>query len=83
MFAALQRASVRLSLGTKPSEALAEATAHVLRAGFRSVDYFALVDSDSLLALPEDAPLASGNARLLGAAWLGRTRLIDNLSVSR
>lgn len=83
MFAALHRASVRLSLGATPSDVRAEATAHLMRSGFRSVDYIALVDPASLVALPDDAPLAAGNARLLGAAWLGRTRLIDNLSVRR
>jgi pantoate--beta-alanine ligase len=83
MFAALHRASVRLSLGARPSDVRAEAIAHLSRSGFRSVDYVALVDPDSLIALPDDEPLAPGNARLLGAAWLGRTRLIDNLSVRR
>ncbi len=83
LFAALHRASVRLSLGARPGDVRSEANAHLLRSGFRSVDYIALVDPDSLIALPDDVPLAKGNARLLGAAWLGRTRLIDNLSVSR
>jgi pantoate--beta-alanine ligase len=83
MFAALHRAAVRLSLGAKPADVRAEATAHLLRSGFRSVDYIALVDSDSLIALPDEVALTTGSARLLGAAWLGRTRLIDNLSVTR
>ncbi len=83
MFAALHRAAMRLSLGGLPAEVCAEAEAHLIRAGFRSVDYVALVDPDSLAALPNDSPMRSGTARLLGAAWLGRTRLIDNLNVSR
>ncbi len=84
MYAALHRASVRLSIGALPGEVRAEAESHLLKAGFKSVDYIALVDPDSLVALAEDAPLAQGKtARLLGAGWLGRTRLIDNLSVSR
>lgn len=83
MFAALHRASVRLALGALPGEARAEAEAHLMRAGFRSVDYIALVDPATLLALPDDAPMAKGEARLLGAGWLGRTRLIDNISVTR
>jgi pantoate--beta-alanine ligase len=84
MYAALHRASVRLSIGALPGEVRAEAESHLLKAGFKSVDYIALVDPDSLVALADDAPLAQGKtARLLGAGWLGRTRLIDNLSVSR
>ena len=83
MFAALHRASVRLALGALPGDVRAEAQAHLMRAGFRSVDYIALVDPATLLALPDDASMAKGEARLLGAAWLGRTRLIDNISVKR
>ncbi|WP_366512582.1 pantoate--beta-alanine ligase [Hyphomonas sp.] len=83
MFAALHRASVRLSQGALPSEARAEAAAYLMRSGFRSVDYIALVDPDTLAALPDDVSIPAGTARLLGAAWLGRTRLIDNLSVTR
>lgn len=84
MFAALHRASVRLALGALPGDVRAEAEAHLRRAGFRSVDYVALVDPATLLALPDDAPIKpKSEARLLGAAWLGRTRLIDNISVTR
>ena len=84
IFAAMHRASVRLSLGVLPSEALKEAEGYILSAGFRKIDYVTLVDPATLLALPADAPLKEGTtARLLAAAWLGKTRLIDNISVTR
>jgi pantoate--beta-alanine ligase len=84
IFAAMHRASVRMSLGTLPSEALKEAEGHIMAAGFRKIDYVTLVDPATLLALPADAPLKEGAvARLLAAAWLGKTRLIDNISVTR
>jgi len=81
--AALHRAAVRLSIGVRPAEALAEAEAHLRAAGFGKIDYVSLVDPDTLEALP-DTPLPAGAvARLLAAAWLGKTRLIDNISVTR
>ena len=84
IFAAMHRASVRLSLGTLPSEALKEAEGHILTAGFRKIDYVTLVDPATLQALPTDQPLKESSvARLLAAAWLGKTRLIDNISVTR
>ncbi|MFN7175077.1 MAG: pantoate--beta-alanine ligase [Thermaurantiacus tibetensis] len=50
----------------------------MLEAGFASVDYITLVDPDTL------APLATldGPARLLAAARLGTTRLLDTLAVA-
>jgi pantoate--beta-alanine ligase len=83
MQAALHRASVRLSLGAAPSDVLEEARRLIMASGFTEMNYVSLVDPDSLEDLP-DAPLPSGTvARLLGAAWLGKTRLIDNISVTR
>ncbi|MFN3313889.1 MAG: pantoate--beta-alanine ligase [Hyphomonas sp.] len=81
--AVLHRASVRLSRGARPAEALAEAEAHLRAAGFGKIDYVSLVDPDTLEDLA-DKPLPEGTvARLLAAAWLGKTRLIDNVSVTR
>ncbi|WP_140985644.1 pantoate--beta-alanine ligase [Asticcacaulis tiandongensis] len=46
-------------------------------AGFGPIDYIALRDADSLAP-----PSADSRAlRLLAAAWLGKTRLIDNIAV--
>ncbi len=83
MFAALHRASTRLALGAMPGAVLEEARMFIQRSGFQKLDYVSLVDPDRLTDLP-DVPIPIGTtARLLGAAWLGRTRLIDNISVSR
>ncbi len=58
--------------------ALAAAKAALLSGGFDSVDYVALCDPDSLESLSRlDRP-----ARLLAAAKIGRTRLIDNIAVN-
>jgi pantoate--beta-alanine ligase len=57
---------------------LQQATQSLLDAGFDSVDYFALCDAASLERLARlDRP-----ARLLVAAKIGRTRLIDNIAVN-
>lgn len=46
-------------------------------AGFAIVDYFAVRDADTLAQIAD----LSRPARLLAAAWLGKTRLIDNMAV--
>lgn len=62
--------------GTPIQEAEAQASRHLTAAGFTCVDYVAIRDADTL------APVADvSNARILAAAWLGKTRLIDNMAV--
>lgn len=56
--------------------AVANAKAETLDAGFTSIDYLELRDGESLAAAVPGRP-----ARVLGAAWLGKTRLIDNVAV--
>lgn len=56
---------------------LEEARAAIVAAGFREVEYLELRAEDDLEPLRNlDRP-----ARLLAAAWLGQTRLIDNVEV--
>jgi len=45
-------------------------------AGFTKIDYVAVRDAETLA--PATGP--DGPARVLGAAWLGKTRLIDNVA---
>ena len=51
----------------------------LLHAGFSHVDYVAVRRADDLAAF--DGGLVDAPARVLAAAWLGRTRLIDNMAV--
>jgi len=56
---------------------LMEARLRLGRGGFTKVDYVELRAADDLAALER----ADRPARVLGAAWLGATRLIDNVAV--
>jgi pantoate--beta-alanine ligase len=56
-----------------------DAYAELLKAGFERVDYVAVRRAEDLAVFANgvvDAP-----ARILAAAWLGKTRLIDNMAV--
>lgn len=77
MPAALAQARRDILGGWEVGAALAAARAMLDDAGFGPVDYLALVDSETLE--PLDAP--RGKMRLIAAATLGSTRLIDNLAV--
>ncbi|MER9683953.1 pantoate--beta-alanine ligase [Mesorhizobium sp. M0184] len=69
----------RLARGSPVLPTLAEAHAAILAAGYREVEYLELRDEADLRPMTSlDRP-----ARLLVAAWLGGTRLIDNVRISR
>ena len=74
---ALGEAAAAIQRGGDVAEALATAKERLARAGFDPIDYVELCDADTL------APATSLErpARLLAAARIGRTRLIDNLPV--
>ena len=61
--------------GADSASAVRDGTQHLLSVGFMKVDYLAVVDPETLLPLSS----TTGPCRVLGAAWLGKTRLIDNV----
>ena len=75
---AMQRAAARLRDGVPVAVALAGLAQDLLEGGFDSIDYAELVDAETLV--PLDA-LTGNSARLLVAARIGGTRLIDNIPV--
>ena len=74
---ALEQAGEAILGGEPVAAALDDARRKLADAGFSRVDYFALVDSATLE--PLDAP--GGEMRLIAAAVMGSTRLIDNIRV--
>jgi pantoate--beta-alanine ligase len=79
---ALGRARERLLAGAAVAEVLAEGALALATAGFVRVDYFELVDGETLATLRAVAASgAKGGARLMAAGVVGATRLIDNLGV--
>ncbi|HTW54098.1 MAG TPA: pantoate--beta-alanine ligase [Stellaceae bacterium] len=75
---AMHEAAAAIAQGTPPASALARAILALGEAGFQ-VEYLELRDADTLA--PMDA--LAKPARLLAAAHLGRTRLIDNIEVKQ
>lgn len=83
MSAALHRARCRIAIGVPVEEALREARARISAAGFRALDYVSAVDPMSLEDLPDGAIAPGQVGRVLGAGWMGKTRLIDNMGFQR
>jgi pantoate--beta-alanine ligase len=73
---ALTAARDAIRAGTPPAEAAAAAKRSLEAAGFR-VDYVAARNARTLA----EPSAATEPIRLLAAAWLGKTRLIDNIAV--
>lgn len=75
---AMQEAIARIEDGQEVAPTLAALEDALLGAGFSGVDYATLADARSLAPLDVKSTAA---ARLLVAARIGNTRLIDNMSV--
>ena len=65
--------------GNDPLSLIKTATGNLLDSGFDSIDYFELRDGNSLAPVQTHDP----ENRLLIAATLGETRLIDNIALGR
>jgi pantoate--beta-alanine ligase len=76
--AAMRAAIAGIEAGGDVPAALATLEAELVEAGFSSVDYAVLADAASLAPL---GGLTGSPARLLVAARIGTTRLIDNMAV--
>ncbi len=76
---AMHAAIAAIEAGSEVAGALDALQAEIVAAGFASVDYATLADGRSLAPL---AALGTDPARLLVAARIGGTRLIDNMAVS-
>lgn len=74
---ALRDAARRIGGGESVEAVLAQARDSLARAGFDPIDYVELCDAVTL----QPVGAAQGRLRLLAAAKLGRTRLIDNIEV--
>lgn len=72
----LRDTAASLADGAEQEAAMAEASRLLIAAGFRSVDYVEARESLTLAPWRRDR-----EGRLLAAAWLGKTRLIDNVEV--
>ena len=75
----LAETAASVAAGTPATQAEAAAREALLAAGFDKVDYVDVRAADDLRRFEgtPDAP-----ARVLAAAWIGKTRLIDNLAVA-
>lgn len=77
LFTTMNEAVLLMREGQEPVKVLDEARQSLLVHCFTKIDYLELCDAVSLMPLTE----YSANARLLAAAWIGTTRLIDNIAV--
>ncbi|MBX3508331.1 MAG: pantoate--beta-alanine ligase [Parvibaculum sp.] len=75
----LRDTAASVAKGARISDATAEGARRILALGFDKLDYLEIRDAASLAAFPDDRPTAP--ARILVAAKIGKTRLIDNMPV--
>jgi pantoate--beta-alanine ligase len=71
----LQAARDAIRAGSPVGETLRQAKQSLVDAGFLKIDYVALVDAATL----EPLEVPGGEMRLIAAATIGSTRLIDNI----
>ena len=75
----LQEVGERLRGGDAADAATAWGREQLSKAGFEPIDYLEVCDPETLEPLTGTLP-TGGSARILAAAFLGKTRLIDNIA---
>ena len=73
----MQKTAHQIKAGENLSSAIEKCRQRLFAAEFDNIDYLNVCDPVSL----ESLLTYKDGARLLGAVWLGKTRLIDNLEV--
>lgn len=79
----MQEASARIAAGERISATAEDARQALIAAGLASVDYVAVRRADTLAPFGGDTAPVGVTGRLLIAARLGKTRLIDNVGFVR
>jgi pantoate--beta-alanine ligase len=77
LFGTISQVAENVARGAKPEAQAAWGVGQLERAGFTRIDYLTVRDAATLARVTD----ASRPARVLVAAWLGATRLIDNVPV--
>ena len=77
LFDVISKVAADVGKGRAADESCGEAADALRSAGFGEIDYVVVRDSETLAEITQ--PLARP-ARVLAAAWLGKTRLIDNVA---
>jgi pantoate--beta-alanine ligase len=77
LYRLLTEIGAMLGAGIDAAPVLADGLIELRRAGFDPIDYLSLVDAETLAPLEH----VTHAARLAVAAYLGRTRLIDNIAI--
>ena len=77
---ALKAAAQAVAAGGRVEDAEAAGKTALIKAGFRQIDYFEVREASDLSRLGP-GPIGDAKGRILVAAWLGKTRLIDNMAV--
>ncbi len=77
---ALRAAALAVASGGRIDEAEAAGKAAMTAAGFGQIDYLDVREASDLSKLGP-GPIGDAEGRILVAAWLGKTRLIDNMAV--
>ena len=75
----LAEAGARAASGAAIAQVETQAADALVQAGFERVDYVAIRRAEDLGVFDRGA--VDAPARILAAAWLGKTRLIDNLAI--
>ncbi|MCG8613750.1 MAG: pantoate--beta-alanine ligase [Pseudomonadales bacterium] len=83
LYQTLQNSATQLQQGEIPEQVILAAEQALTRKGF-TPDYYNIVDSTSLQPVTPSAPIniSDKTVTILAAAFLGQTRLIDNINVT-